>query len=161
MSANCEVNVIFPTQEQFGAIRKLDSKCMVYNTYIFINRNLLFYKNWKQKWKISTTAFILLILVNVLTIFAKNTTLLQKMLTSTKLRGSWYKKVCFLKLHTKFQVSSITLTSFRRGNFTSHATKQTLKSPPRLGFTGKYDRTWHNSIQKSNYWWKPKLTFKD
>ena len=46
------------------------------------------------------------------------------MLTSTKLRRSWYKKVNFLKLQTcvysrtKFRGSNIILTSFRRGNFT-------------------------------------------
>ena len=46
---------------------------------------------------------------------------LQKMLTSAKLRGPWYYKVCFLKLYVgvyvgaKFEVSSIILTSFRQG----------------------------------------------
>ena len=43
------------------------------------------------------------------------------MLTSEKSRRPWYQKVSFLKLHfcvylrAKFQVSSITLTSFRQG----------------------------------------------
>ena len=43
------------------------------------------------------------------------------MLTSAKLRGPWYYKVCFLKLYVgvyvgaKFEVSSIILTSFRQG----------------------------------------------
>ena len=67
-------------------------------------------------------------------------------LTSAKLIGSWHWKVYFLKLHpgvylrTKFQVSSITLTSFGRGNFTPSPPSQnsTLKSPPRLGLM---DRT--------------------
>ena len=45
MSANCEIMVIF----QIGAIRKLDSERIVSKTYIFINSNLLSYKNWKQK----------------------------------------------------------------------------------------------------------------
>ena len=45
MSANCEIIVIF----QIGAIRKLDSERIVSKTYIFINSNLLSYKNWKQK----------------------------------------------------------------------------------------------------------------
>ena len=47
MSANCDV-IIFPIYEQFGAMRKPDSGCIVYKTYIFINSNLLSYKNWKQ-----------------------------------------------------------------------------------------------------------------
>ena len=49
----------------------------------------------------------------------------KKMLTSAKLSGPWYQKVYFLKLHmcvylrTKFEVSSIILTSFKqRGYFT-------------------------------------------
>ena len=33
---------------QFGATRKLDSGHIVCKTYIFINSNLLSYKNWKQ-----------------------------------------------------------------------------------------------------------------
>ena len=43
------------------------------------------------------------------------------MLTSAKLRGSWYQKVYFLKLNmcvylrTKFQASNIIVTSFRKG----------------------------------------------
>ena len=45
MSANCEVIVIFQIHGQFGAIRKLDSERIVSKTYIFINSNLLSYKN--------------------------------------------------------------------------------------------------------------------
>ena len=45
ISANCDVIVIFPIYSQFAAIRKLDSGRMVYKTYIFINSNLLSYKN--------------------------------------------------------------------------------------------------------------------
>ena len=59
------------------------------------------------------------------------------MLTSAKLRGPWYEKVYFLKLHmsvylrAKFQVSSITLTSFRKGdNFTPHPTSK--RTPKKL-----------------------------
>ena len=48
MSANCDIIVIFPISGQFGAIRKPDSGRMVCKTYIFINSNLLSYKNWKQ-----------------------------------------------------------------------------------------------------------------
>ena len=57
----------------------------------------------------------------------------KKMLTSAKLSGPWYQKVYFLKLHmcvylrTKFEVSSIILTSFKqRGYFTPPF----LPSPP-------------------------------
>ena len=48
MSANCETIVIFPIHGQFGAIRELDSERIVYKNYIFINSNILCYKNWKQ-----------------------------------------------------------------------------------------------------------------
>ena len=61
------------------------------------------------------------------------------MLTSAKLRRSWYYQIYFLKLHmcvylhTKFEVSSLILRSFRRGNFIPPPEKEHLKSPPRLG----------------------------
>ena len=45
MSAYCDVIVIFLIYGQIGAIRKLDSGCTVCKTYIFINSNLLSYKN--------------------------------------------------------------------------------------------------------------------
>ena len=45
MSANCDAIVIFLIYGQFGAIRKPDSGRMVCKTYIFINSNLLSYKN--------------------------------------------------------------------------------------------------------------------
>ena len=48
MSENCDVIVIFPIYGQFGAIRKPDSGRIVCKTYVFINSNLLSYKNWKQ-----------------------------------------------------------------------------------------------------------------
>ena len=48
MSANCDVIVIFPTYGQFGAIRTPDFGHIVSKPYIFINSNLLSYKNWKQ-----------------------------------------------------------------------------------------------------------------
>ena len=48
MSVNCGVMVIFPIYDQFGAIRKADSECIVCKSYIFSNSNLLSYKNWKQ-----------------------------------------------------------------------------------------------------------------
>ena len=48
MPANCDVSVIFQIYGQFGAIQKPDSGRIVCKTYIFINSNLLSYKNWKQ-----------------------------------------------------------------------------------------------------------------
>ena len=44
--SNFDVIVIFPIYNQFGAIRKQDSRHMI--SYIFINNNFLSYKNWKQ-----------------------------------------------------------------------------------------------------------------
>ena len=43
-SANCDAIVIFPIYDQFGAIRKPDSGCVVCKTYNFINSNLSSYK---------------------------------------------------------------------------------------------------------------------
>ena len=48
MSENCDVIVIFPIYGQFGAIRKPDSGHIVCKSHVFINSNLLSYKNWKQ-----------------------------------------------------------------------------------------------------------------
>ena len=48
MSRNCDVIAIFPIYGQFGAIQKADSGRIVCTTYLFINSNLLSYKNWKQ-----------------------------------------------------------------------------------------------------------------
>ena len=48
MSANCDVIAIFLIYGQFGAIRKPDSGLMICNTHIFIDSDLLVYKNWKQ-----------------------------------------------------------------------------------------------------------------
>ena len=42
---NCDVIVIFLIYDQFGAIRKPDSGCIVCKTYFFNNKNLLSYKN--------------------------------------------------------------------------------------------------------------------
>ena len=66
MSENCDVIVICPISDQFGAIRKPDSGRIVCKTYIFINRNLLSYKTWKQNLKTSNTALTLLLWVKIL-----------------------------------------------------------------------------------------------
>ena len=45
MSANSDVIVIFRVYCQFGATQNLDSGSIASNTYIYINSNLLSYKN--------------------------------------------------------------------------------------------------------------------
>ena len=45
MSVNCDFIINFSIYGQFGAIRKMDSGRIVCKTYIFINSNLLSYKN--------------------------------------------------------------------------------------------------------------------
>ena len=45
---NYDVIIIFPIYGQLEAIWKPDSGGIVCKTYIFINSNLLSYKNWKQ-----------------------------------------------------------------------------------------------------------------
>ena len=48
MSVNYDAVAILPIYEKFGAIRKPDSERMVCNSFIFINSNLLSYKNWNE-----------------------------------------------------------------------------------------------------------------
>ena len=48
MSTNCDIIVIFPIYSQFGAVWKPDSKRIVFKIFIFINSNLLSYKNCKK-----------------------------------------------------------------------------------------------------------------
>ena len=45
LSKNCDVIVILPIYGQFGAIWMPDSRCIVCESYIFINSDLLSYKN--------------------------------------------------------------------------------------------------------------------
>ena len=61
ISENCDVIVMYPISGQFREIRKPDSGSIVCKTYIFINSNLLFYKNCKQNYKISNTTLTLLL----------------------------------------------------------------------------------------------------
>ena len=76
MSENCDVIVIFPIYGQFGAIRKPNSGRVVCKTYIFINSNLLSYKNGKQL-KNCNIALTLLLWVKVL-FWSKNGDFLQE-----------------------------------------------------------------------------------
>ena len=77
MSANCDVIVIFPIYDQFGAIWKPDSGCTVCKFYIFIYRVLSSFKNWKQNKNISNTALTTSLWVKVL-LLPKNADFLQK-----------------------------------------------------------------------------------
>ena len=45
ISTSCDVISIFPIYGQFGVILKPASGCIVCKTYIFINNNLLSYRN--------------------------------------------------------------------------------------------------------------------
>ena len=45
MSGNCNFIIIFPIYGQFGPIWKPESGRIVFKIYIFINSNLLRYKN--------------------------------------------------------------------------------------------------------------------
>ena len=45
ISEICDVITIFSIYGQFGVMRKSDCECIVSKTYIFINSNLLYYKN--------------------------------------------------------------------------------------------------------------------
>ena len=98
-------------------------------TYIFINSNLLSYKNWKKNYKIFNTAPILVLWVKVL-LFTKRCcffAIKKKCWHQQNLESLATKRYLFLKLNmcvylrnlrTKFQVPSIILTSFRqRGDF--------------------------------------------
>ena len=61
MLANCDGIVIFPIYDQFGANRRLGFERIVCKIYMFINNNLLSYKNCKQNQKISNTALTILL----------------------------------------------------------------------------------------------------
>ena len=51
MSKNCDAISVFAIYGQFGAVLKPDFKCIVWKINIFINRNILSYKNWKTELK--------------------------------------------------------------------------------------------------------------
>ena len=102
--------VNFSIYDQFRSFRKPDSRRMVCITYIFINSNFLSYKKYSSH----TIALI------------KGTILL------------FLKQDKAVYLLIKFQVSSITLTSFRQGggvilSLPLSLQNETLKRPPRLG----------------------------
>ena len=59
ISANCDVIVIFPTYNQFGAIRKPGSGSIVCKIDIFIDSNLYLTKTENRTIKFSNTALTL------------------------------------------------------------------------------------------------------
>ena len=69
MSGNCDVIVIFSIYNQFEAIRKPDSWCMVCKTYIFVNNNLSFHSrdltNNFSRFTNNLVVLLLLLLTNV------------------------------------------------------------------------------------------------
>ena len=71
MSANCYVIIVFLIYSQFGVIRKPGSVRIVCKTYIFINSNLLPYKNLKQNLKISNRTLTSIVALGKGTIFAQ------------------------------------------------------------------------------------------
>ena len=94
MSENHDVIPIFPICDQFGATRMLNSRRMVYKTYIFINSDLLSYKNWKQNWNINNTAFTLWLWVKVL-FLPKNTDFFQENAGISKIKNALVLKGIF------------------------------------------------------------------
>ena len=66
MWGNCNVTAIFSIYRESGEIQIPDSGWIAFKIYVFINSNLLSYKNWKQNQKISKTALTLLLWVKVL-----------------------------------------------------------------------------------------------
>ena len=118
MSVHCEVTVAFPIYAQFGA--EQSGSCiperMVFKTYIFINSNLLSYKNWKQNKKISNGSLILLLWVKVL-FFRKNDDILEKNADISKIEwlfilgGICSETAYMLYLRIRFKVSSSILMS--------------------------------------------------
>ena len=70
MSGNCDVIVIFSIYNQFEAIRKPDSWCMVCKTYIFVNNNFLSFHsrdltNNFSRFTNNLVVLLLLLLTNV------------------------------------------------------------------------------------------------
>ena len=85
---------IFPIYGQFGAIWKPDSGRLVCKTYIFINSNLLSYKNWKKKYRISNTALTLLPWITIL-FPPKNADFLQKKADTSRIKRALVLKGIF------------------------------------------------------------------
>ena len=128
---------------QIGVIEKLDSGCMVYKTYIFVNSSFWYCETWKQNKRTSNTASILLFWVKVLFLSKKSWFLAKNADTSkikqiVVLKGICSKNKCVCEL--TYQISSFWWWRWRSwwvGNFTPPtpppSQNEPLKSPPRLG----------------------------
>ena len=100
LSANFDVTVIFPIYGWLGTVWKLDSRYMFCSSYIFINYNLLSYKNRNENYKNSKTGFIILLWVKLLFLqkqcwFFAQKKKKKKMLTLAKLRDPGTKRNIF------------------------------------------------------------------
>ena len=75
MSKNCDTIAIFPIYDQFYSFRIAPNKTFHENKKmkikIFINSNLLFYKNWIKNYKISNTALAPTQLLSTLLLWVK------------------------------------------------------------------------------------------
>ena len=94
MLGNYDVIFNFEIYGRFGAIQKLDSRCMVHDFQFSINNDLLSNERWKQNYKTFNTALILLLWKKVLVLPKKCWLFEKKMLTPAKYRLSWHYEVC-------------------------------------------------------------------
>ena len=102
MLLNCDIIIMLPIYDHFGAIQKPDSGRMVYKTCIFINSNLFFsnLSKTENRTKKSMTQL--------------SSKIKEVLVLKAEFPETAYLHIC-VYLHTKFQVSSIILTSFRQG----------------------------------------------
>ena len=115
MSKNCDVIATFPIYGQFGAIWKPASRLIVCKFYISINSNLFTKTGNRSKTSLTQLSHYCIIL-------AKKRYFLHKSANISKVKRALVLKGIFLmKIHmsvylrAKFEVSSITLMSFRLG----------------------------------------------
>ena len=87
---------------------------MVWKTYIFINNNLLYYKNWKQvKMPFLKKKCWFFDISNIKGVLQAE---FREILKVIKRTGFYMiATLAFNELSTEFQISSVILTSFRRG----------------------------------------------
>ena len=139
----CDVSAIFPIYSQFGAIQKPDFGPTVCKTYIFINSNLLSYKNFKHNLKISNTS-LTLVYWKKISFFSKKLGFLQSNIDISKIKIYLVVRKGILSETTYVCVLTCQIASFWHNsneswtgvNFSptsSPPQNEPLKSPPRLG----------------------------